>query len=990
MLAPHMLAPPLAGAQMIGPWQQKADANVPRSEATSAVIDGQLYVFSGFTNSSLDVDGSVEVYDPRADTWTLKEHPMPTPVTHAVPAVVEGRVWFAGGFTTQNNSVVATVQVYDPSTDTWETSADEGTPIPPLPEKRTSGGLVYVGGLLHYFGGLQADGQTNAGSHWTLDPANPDAGWQPRADMNRPRDHISVVAAQGQIYVIGGSTNFSDDTALMDVYDPEADAWTALPDLPLVRSHSEPSTFVYDGKIIVAGGETSGNNTIESVHAYDLSTETWNTGLRDLPADLLGPAARIIEVEGQDLFVLTHGGDGGATHPQKATYTAEVTRADKPGTWMTVADFGETRHETSFVEVGGSFYLLGGRESRAARIYDPEAETWTEGAAAPTVLHHFEAVALDGLIYAGMAFADNDFPHETPAEHLYVYDPAADTWTAGPQIPAGRRRGAAGAFVREGKVYFVGGLTNGHSSGHVAWFDAYDPATDTWTQLADAPRARDHFFATYHEEEDKLYLVGGRTSGDPSLFAGTIAEVDVYDFDTGGWSTLPAAENLPTPRAAAPTALLDGEIIVAGGESATQESAHAETEAFDLEKQTWRSLADMKTPRHGTQAIVSGSGFYVAAGSPMRGSPQGAELPLEVFSLSGDPNGEEVEGLVVNEFLADPAGLDANEDGTADDAEDEFVEVFNGTAGAVNLGSYQLASEAGDAYTFPEGVTLAAGRGAVVFGGGASARSPAAFVDTGLPGLENTGGTIYLINAAGDTIDTARFADGEAAGVSLARNPNGTGPFEPQNTFGTMSSETAGQHNGDGGDLPVEFAGAPTPAVDGRSVTLTWTTLTEASNLGFYVERRRDGESEWASSERIEGAGTSTDENTYRYTVDGLRSGSYTFRIRQVDRDGAESLSQRARATIEATGFALEAPVPNPVRAGGTATLRFSIGADGNRSAEDDVQARLYDSLGRRVRRLDPSGARIHVKAGGLASGVYVVHLKAGGRVATQTIIIVR
>ena len=38
-------------------------------------------------------------------------------------------------------------------------------------------------------------------------------------------------------------------------------------------------------------------------------------------------------------------------------------------------------------------------------------------------------------------------------------------------------------------------VQDGHTDGHVAWFDAFDPATGEWTRLPDAPRPRDHFQA---------------------------------------------------------------------------------------------------------------------------------------------------------------------------------------------------------------------------------------------------------------------------------------------------------------------------------------------------------------------------------------------------------------------------------------------------------------------------------------------------------------
>src|SRR5690606_36923366 len=111
------------------------------------------------------------------------------------------------------------------------------------------------------------------------------------------------------------------------------------------------------------------------------------------------------------------------------------------------------------------------------------------------------------------------------------------------------------------------GIVDGHWNGFVNWFDEYDPVTNTWKTLPDAPRVRDHFQAEILN--NKLYLVGGRRSSASTgqLFNLTVPEVDVYDFTSGTWSTLPSADNLPFPRAGAATSKIGNEIIIVGGES---------------------------------------------------------------------------------------------------------------------------------------------------------------------------------------------------------------------------------------------------------------------------------------------------------------------------------------------------------------------------------------------------------------------------------------
>lgn len=297
------------------------------------------------------------------------------------------------------------------------------------------------------------------------------------------------------------------------------------------------------------------------------------------------------------------------------------------------------RHECSFVQAGDRFFLFGGRENpQTLDTYDYAGDGWSTRASAPLPFNHFQATEHEGLIWVIGAFETNSFPSEDPADDIYAYDPARDVWMQGPTIPVARRRGSAGLVVHDGTFYVVGGNTQGHSGGYVPWLDAFDPRTGTWTALPDAPHARDHHHSVV--VGDSLYVLGGRLSGGAGgTFAPLVPEVDVYDFGTGTWSTLPPASNLPTPRAASAVAFFQGEILVMGGETASQSQAYTTVEALDPVGHTWRALPSMNHPRHGTQAIVSGNGVYVAAGSPSMGG--GNQHNMEVYnahSASGAPS----------------------------------------------------------------------------------------------------------------------------------------------------------------------------------------------------------------------------------------------------------------------------------------------------------------------------------------------------------------
>jgi N-acetylneuraminic acid mutarotase len=301
------------------------------------------------------------------------------------------------------------------------------------------------------------------------------------------------------------------------------------------------------------------------------------------------------------------------------------------------------RHECSFVQAGDKFYLFGGRESaQTLDTYDFATNSWTTSASAPIPFNHFQALEHEGLVWVVGAFETNSFPTEDPADSVYVFDPANDVWMQGPDVPIARRRGSAGLVVYDDKLYVVGGNERGHDGLYVDWFDLFDPETGDWTPLTPAPHARDHFHAAV--ANDKLYVLGGRLSGGAGgTFAPLVPEVDVYDFATSTWSTLPPASDLPNPRAAASVAVFEGKILVIGGEGGGQ--AYDIVNALDPVANSWETLEPLNFARHGTQAIVSGDGVYVTAGSPNQGG--GNQKNMEVYGADVPSGSASVAGVLV-------------------------------------------------------------------------------------------------------------------------------------------------------------------------------------------------------------------------------------------------------------------------------------------------------------------------------------------------------
>jgi N-acetylneuraminic acid mutarotase len=291
--------------------------------------------------------------------------------------------------------------------------------------------------------------------------------------------------------------------------------------------------------------------------------------------------------------------------------------------WQLVETTGEPikRHENSLTSIGSKLYVFGGRGVKPMDVLNTETNVWTTKGETPLEMHHFQAVNYKGEIYVLGAFTGS-YPHETPIPNIYIYNPDTDTWRIGAEIP--RKRGSAGAFVYNNKIYLVCGIQDGHWDGHVTWFDEYNPETNKWRTLSDAPQARDH--TSVAVVGDKLYLAGGRKSHAAinQVLELTTAEVDVFDFKTNTWETLPASANIPTERAGCSAVSKDGKLIIIGGESSSQKSAHSDVEVLNPRTNVWEKLPPMKVTRHGTGATVINGKIYIAAGSLNRGG--GPEL----------------------------------------------------------------------------------------------------------------------------------------------------------------------------------------------------------------------------------------------------------------------------------------------------------------------------------------------------------------------------
>lgn len=194
---------------------------VARHEACAVFAEGFVYSIGGRGMKP------VSVFDPIKGVWSKKTGP-PVEINHMQCVYYKGKVYIGsswyGKYPYEHEH--ENMWVYNIKKDSWST-------LKGLPEGRRRGGAAFV--------------------------------------LYKGKLYLSHGA-------IGGHGPHATVTAMLDVYDPKTDKWTALPDGPEPRDHTGGT--VVNGKLCVAGGRNGASSdfwsaNIAPVVCYSFSSKTW-------------------------------------------------------------------------------------------------------------------------------------------------------------------------------------------------------------------------------------------------------------------------------------------------------------------------------------------------------------------------------------------------------------------------------------------------------------------------------------------------------------------------------------------------------------------------------------------------------------------------------------------------------------------------------------------------------------------------------------------
>ncbi|MEV7238745.1 kelch repeat-containing protein [Streptomyces sp. NPDC051020] len=234
-----------------------------------------------------------------------------------------------------------------------------------------------------------------------------------------------VATLDGKVYSVGG-TDGKTDYKNAYVYDPFAQAWSALPNMSITRT--APQVAAYGGKLYVFGGWDPYGRPVAKTEIYDPATGAWSIGA-DTPKPYAGAAVTVL---------------------------------------------------------GGKIYIVGGCTydgcgSTDVQAYDPASDTWSSGTAYPEPISWLGCGAIANKLYcAGGATSAGT------TKHAYSYDPSSHSWTAVADLPIDLW--GMGYSTADGKFLVSGGVTDSFTTITNQGF-TYDPGSDTWTALPNSNNA---------------------------------------------------------------------------------------------------------------------------------------------------------------------------------------------------------------------------------------------------------------------------------------------------------------------------------------------------------------------------------------------------------------------------------------------------------------------------------------------------------------------
>ncbi len=266
---------------------------------------------------------------------------------------------------------------------TWST-------VQSIPEPVQEIHAAVLGGHIYIAGGFDATDSPTV-SAYRYDPVAD--VWQQIADLPAARHHMPLVAVSDSLYAVGGLAGggFGAQSTLW-LYDAPNDRW--LPRAPLPEPRGASAGAAVNGRVVVVGGYDDSVTLLDSIAIYDPTTNTWSHG-PPIPTPRDHLAAVVVNDE---LFAV-----GGRLVQGSATLATTEVFDDATGTWSTLASMPTDRGGLGAGIIGTRIHVVGGEPDaemlRAHEVYDIQTDTWLAADPLPTGRHGLAVAAIGQNLY---------------------------------------------------------------------------------------------------------------------------------------------------------------------------------------------------------------------------------------------------------------------------------------------------------------------------------------------------------------------------------------------------------------------------------------------------------------------------------------------------------------------------------------------------------------------------------------------------------------
>jgi hypothetical protein len=368
---------------------------------------------------------------------------------------------------------------------------------------------------------------------------------------SHPRSGAVAVAPRATATPARTATAAGAAAAAAPAAQPGAGTWQLLPAAPVTTLPGN-LVSVWTGTEMILHGTftTAGSYSGAVTFAYRPATRTWTT---------LAPGPVPHNMQTTDAAAWT----GAQVLIPGLTNAAYSPAA---GAWSPIPPDPGAQDESVAAWTGSQLLIWGGvccaSQSNSGTIYTPATNTWQQLPAAPIEPRRAAMGAWTGtelVVAGGEAGPEGQVP--ALLGDAAAYNPATGTWRQLPPMPVP----AAGATaVWDGtEVLFIAGTTAAQSPS--AGGEAYNPLTNTWRQLPAMPFSRKDFAAVWTGSQ--VLVWGGLTGDEPTSPVPPHGEA--YDPATNQWTALPEA---PLTGRAGPTAVWTGSQRIVWGGYATNEN----------------------------------------------------------------------------------------------------------------------------------------------------------------------------------------------------------------------------------------------------------------------------------------------------------------------------------------------------------------------------------------------------------------------------------